>query len=705
MTFPTYRTLVATGVLAAATLGAAQASTFQASPTDAPHSQRALLVKFKEGTPEATRVIARGFVGGKSLRKFRLVPGLELVSLPNGNAKSVARMLQSNPAIEYAEPDYLVRPTAIPNDPQFGSLWGLNNANDLDIDAPQAWDAYTGSSSAIVAVIDTGVKLDHPDLSSNIYRNPKEIAGNGIDDDNNGFIDDVNGWDFYDGDNNPTDTHGHGTHVAGTIGAIGNNGVGVTGINWRCKILPLRFLGPDGGFTSDALLALQYAVGIGAKVSNNSYGGGGYSQAFADGIIAAQASNHLFVAASGNSSQDTDVNPFYPAAYKLPNVLSVSAMDAAGNRASFSNFGATSVHLFAPGTNILSTTPSGYGWSSGTSMASPHVAGVATLLYGRNPALTYGRARDALLTSTRALPSLSGLATHGLLNARAALVAINSAPLVSISSPTNGSVFNTGASISFSGRAVDTEDGGISYKLVWTSNIQGPIGTGASFSRADLAPGNHVITASATDSSGATSTVTTSIVVGGVLNAPPTVSISSPSTGTTFVQSSPISFNGQATDKEDGNLGHAVVWTSNLQGYLSTGPSFSRSDLVVGNHTVTATVTDSSGAAATATTTFTVNPAPSGAPSAPTNFQAWVSASRTVRMQWTDTSNIELGFEVHRERLVGNGWTSSGVFRVGANVTTFTDGVNLQTYRWRVRAHNNAGFSNWSDYVTITVSR
>ncbi|MEK6984396.1 MAG: S8 family peptidase [Nanoarchaeota archaeon] len=232
---------------------------------------------------------------------------------------TVIRELSNNPAVEYAEPNYIVRINAVPNDPNFGLLYGLHNTGqtggtvDADIDAPEAWDIQTGSNNVVVAVIDTGVDYSHSDLSANMWANAGEIPNNGLDDDSNGYIDDFRGWDFVNIDNNPMDDNGHGTHVSGTIGAIGDNGFGVAGVNWRVKIMPLKFLDAGGfGSSADAVLAIQYATLMGANIMSNSWGGGGYSQTLKNAISAANDAGILFVAAAGNSNNNNDINPIYP---------------------------------------------------------------------------------------------------------------------------------------------------------------------------------------------------------------------------------------------------------------------------------------------------------------------------------------------------------------------------------------------------------
>src|SRR5262249_28581701 len=215
--------------------------------------------------------------------------------------------------------------------------------------APLAWDVVQGSPDVVVGVIDTGIDYTHPDLVANMWTNPGEIPGNGIDDDGNGFVDDVYGYDFANDDPDPSDDYGHGTHVAGTIGAVGNNSVGIAGVSWRVRLMAIKFIGANGsGSSSGAVRAVNYAVQMGARLTSNSWGGRGNSIALREAIAAAQAAGQLFVAAAGNSSSNNDTNPFYPASYDLDNVIAVGAIESDGDRATFSNFGQT-VDVYAPG--------------------------------------------------------------------------------------------------------------------------------------------------------------------------------------------------------------------------------------------------------------------------------------------------------------------------------------------------------------------
>ncbi len=381
---------------------------------------------------------------------------VNLVDLPPDlGVGEAVRRYESSPDIEYAEPNFKIYPSATPNDPGFSRLWGLNNIGqtvggksgtpDADIDAPEAWNTTTGTPSTVVAVIDEGVDVSHPDIRDNVWRNPGEVPGNGQDDDRNGYVDDVNGWDFVNDDAsvydpNPANGTGdeHGTHVAGTIAATGNNAAGVTGVSWQAKVMPLKFLGPEAGDTVDAVAALNYAVKKGVKISNHSWGyKGPPSRNLRDAISRADSAGHLVVAAAGNGGQDgvgddNDADPYntnYPASFSNPNVISVAATGHRDTLASFSNFGVTTVDLAAPGVNVLSTLPGdSYGYFSGTSMATPHVAGVAALLKSQNPALDDAQLKARILDGVDEKPGLAGkVLTEGRLNAANALPASTTA--------------------------------------------------------------------------------------------------------------------------------------------------------------------------------------------------------------------------------------------------------------------------------------
>jgi len=362
-------------------------------------------------------------------RTYSVVPVKRLALPPNMTMTEALTALRADPNIRYAEPDYIVRTQRKANDPRFAEQWAYDNNVAGSILAQEAWDITTGSREIIVAVIDTGVDYLHEDLADNMWVNTREIPGNGIDDDGNGYVDDYRGWNFswvdsiLDGPNfdptDPMDRNGHGTHCAGIIGAVGDNGVGVAGVNWKVRIMPLSFLGQWGmGLTSDAILAIEYAWRNGARISNNSWGSRAYSQALYDTIKLAGDNGHLVIAAAGNNGRDNDDSSGlyhnYPSDYDLPNIISVAALESSGNLADFSNYGNLSVDLAAPGASILSTTPSNtYERYDGTSMATPFVSGGAALALALDPTLEMSDLRAQILRAVNKTDALKDKVVTG----------------------------------------------------------------------------------------------------------------------------------------------------------------------------------------------------------------------------------------------------------------------------------------------------
>ena len=382
------------------------------------------------------------FRGGSVRHRYRTIPAIAAEM----NEAALAG-IRRNPNVKYVEFDQEVHIVATPDDDLFSDLWGLHNTGQTgglpgaDIDAPKAWDVQTGSSDVVIAVIDTGVDYTHEDLSGNMWKNPGETEGDGIDNDFNGFIDDVYGWDFYNNDSDPMDDHDHGTHCSGTIAAVGDNGTGVTGVNWDARIMALKFLSASGsGSTADAVAAVDYATwmrlhyGINVVVTSNSWGGGGFLQTLEDAISAANDAGILFIAAAGNDSTNNDGLPHYPSSYEVPNVIAVAATDHNDQLAYFSNYGITSVDLAAPGVGILSTVPGGYASFDGTSMATPHVAGVAGLVRAQFSELEASHIdiKYRILGSVDNIPGLP-VATGGRLNAYTALT-ISPYPIIAYQS-------------------------------------------------------------------------------------------------------------------------------------------------------------------------------------------------------------------------------------------------------------------------------
>lgn len=415
----------------------ANASIELSSAANPTYKSDSVIVVYKDSASKFDRRAARNLVQAKisdlnsdevddkyrNLKKGRMAK-FSLNS--NISVKDALKKLRKNPAVLYAEPDYIVRASVTPDDSSYASLWGMNNTGqtggvaDADIDAPEAWDISTGSHDVVVGVIDTGVDHTHPDLITNIWTNPAEIAGDGIDNDGNGFIDDMHGISAITSIGDPMDDNGHGSHVSGTIGATGNNGLGVVGVNHNVSIIGCKFLDASGsGSLSDALTCIDYFVdlknnGVNVRATNNSWGGGGFSQALSDAITSSEEANILFVAAAGNDAYDNDAQSSYPSGYPHDSVLAVASTTHTDDMSSFSQWGLTTVDLGAPGSDILSTVPGGgYASYSGTSMATPHVTGAAALAWSVNPELSAIEMKELLMSSGDDNAALSGKTASG----------------------------------------------------------------------------------------------------------------------------------------------------------------------------------------------------------------------------------------------------------------------------------------------------
>lgn len=414
----------------------------------------------------------------KPIREYSLVPGLVLLDSAPPDPGAVTKLevqsdeaqllrrislLRASGLFAYVEPDYAVTNLLTPADTAFtdGTLWALRNVGQnggipgADIDAVRAWDITTGGTNVIVAVIDTGIRYTHKDLEKQMWRNLQEVPGNGVDDDGNGFVDDYYGINALLDNGNPIDDDGHGTHVAGTIGAAANDNNPHVGVAWSLQLMACKFIrsGNQGGFglSSDAIQSINYAVAKGAKILNNSWGGGPFVQAEQDAITAARGRGVLFVAAAGNDGTDNDGIPHYPASYRVDNVIAVAAIDRFDRLGDFSNYGKTSVHLGAPGVDIFSTvasTDTSYATFDGTSMAAPHVSGVAALILARFPGATLAELRERILRGTVPIPALRDTTrTGGRLNAFNALNASADGVLELTIDPPSGSAVLGGASI------------------------------------------------------------------------------------------------------------------------------------------------------------------------------------------------------------------------------------------------------------------
>jgi len=394
------------------------------SPLFAPDE---IVVGYRPGTDPSVRWLVRRQVGASGYRATANLDVLELY--PGTGVYEAMRRVPPHPHVRFAEPNYIVQLAAEPNDPMYQDAWSVGPSKPSGfrsgIDTPSVWNLTVGAEGVTVAVVDSGVHLGHPDLAPNMWNNPGETGSgreaNGVDDDENGFVDDWRGWDWTDQDNEPIDLAGHGTMVAGTIGAQGDNGIGVSGVSWKSGLLSLRVLDEQGiGLSSDAAAAFTYAGEAGAQIVNASLTADMPSMAMMDAI--SSANETLFIVAAGNNSTNNDTQPRYPCNLQLPNVLCVAATDEFNGLASFSNYGAVSVDLAAPGVRILTTHPDGYVEFHGSSAATPHVSGVAALLWARHPEASVATISQALINGVEQLPQLQGKTfAGGRLNAAGAL--------------------------------------------------------------------------------------------------------------------------------------------------------------------------------------------------------------------------------------------------------------------------------------------
>jgi hypothetical protein len=620
-----------------------------------------LLVKFTASAGAGQRTAMLAARGASRLRRFEAL-GVEHVRIPAGVTIAAAiAAFKAMPGVAAVQPNYIRHAIQSaqdppPNDPFWldGSLWGL-----AKIQAQPAWTNFTaGDGTVVVASIDTGVNYLHPDLAANMWHNPFEIPDNGIDDDGNGYVDDVYGINTVNHTGDPMDDQGHGTHTSGTVAAVGNNDLGVVGVNWNAKILSCKFLDASGsGTDAGAIECFNYVLamrnrGTNIRVTTNSWGeqrGSGPTDSVLQAAIdAAGDAGIINIFGAGNDGTDNDVSPFDPASYPSASIVSVASSGPTDRRSSFSNYGATSVHLAAPGENILSTTlGTDYEYLSGTSMATPHVAGVAALLAAMDPTLSVAAIKALMLDNVDQSSRWAGkVVSGGRLNAFKAATAVgtvspNTPPTVAITAPAAGATFKGPVNLTVAA-AADDSDGTIRQVTFYANGALIGTATASPYAVAwnGVVPGAYTLTAVATDNLFATAT-SAGVPITVLANAPPSVSVSGPLEGSTFTSPATVTVDATASDS-DGTVQQVAFFANGAPiGIAPASPFRVTWNAPLGSYALTAVATDNEGATATsAAVHITVDPLPGRLNVALSANGGVASASSTLSPSYPASSTI-----------------------------------------------------------------
>lgn len=633
------------------TIGTVIVSLASASVAVAASNESDIIIKFNDARPARREQVIEDYgfehstqlwgstkgLGRKNARAvgIRRIYAVSVAASTDTDMDALLAELNADPRIEYAEPNAVISINSTPNDTSFPTLWGLHNTGqsggtpDADIDAPEAWDSAT-TATIPVGVIDTGIDYTHSDLAANIWTNPGEIDGNGIDDDANGYIDDIRGWDFVSDTNDPMDDNGHGTHVAGTIGAVGNNAIGVTGVAWNAELVPIKFLDDSGnGYLIDAIAAFEYATALGLPITNNSWGAVDFSPLLEDAIEAAGLAGQLVIAAAGNAGVDTDSAPFYPSSFAIPAVISVASTTNTDERSSFSNYGLVSVDLGAPGSSIYSTYPGGYATFNGTSMATPHVSGAAALLWSAAPQATAQQIKQLLMQEGDAIAALNGNTVSGRrLNVNNALKSI---PVATLITPTNG---ETDIAVTLDASASTDDDGIVSY--MWNfGDTTTATTTTATTTHAYTTPGTYTVSVTVNDGTidSTPATGSTTIVQS---NRTPIAALVGPYTGET---NQAITLDGsESTDADNDPLTYHWSFGDTTTADTTTSTT-THTYTAAGNYSVVLTVDDGEVTSTGVTTTATITAPPaSSSPPAPATTPEPVTTPTPTPTEETDTA-------------------------------------------------------------------
>ena len=692
-------------------------------------------MRFRDPVAAPARAIIHADVGVTVVKTYDTIDNLQLVRLtPGSDVAEAIEQYRSRPDVLYAEPDWIVHAIdTIPDDPDFDDLWGLHNTGqsdgtaDADIDAPAAWDLGTGSSEVIVVVIDTGVDYNHEDLAGNVFQNTPDCNTNGVDDDGNGFVDDCYGIDTRNDDSDPMDDNNHGTHVSGTIGAVGNNSVGVTGVNWNVSIMACKFLGSSGsGSTSGAIDCFAYidtmydAGHTSIVASNNSWGGGGVSQALKDAIDSNRERGILTIFAAGNSGTDNDLNPSYPSNYFLPNIIAVAATDRNDRIASFSQFGSTSVHIGAPGVAILSTTLNDtYQSFNGTSMATPQVAGVAALMRAQNPTWDWLDIKNRILAGGDNTSAMSDKTVTGKrLNAFGSLTCSNSVVNARLQPLTDKLVASVGDPVDLASLHIncDQPNGGVSVS-VSSSDGNSTIDLEDDGLGNDQVAGDGIYSGTYTVSTATDQSLTfpgTDVVDIRELrpNSAPSNLTATASQGSTQID---LSWQNNSSDASDFHVERALAGTGNWSKIATVSASTNQDTGSYQDTGVACGTTydyrvrvhrhsDQQYSAYSNTATATTPVCP---PNAPTSLTAAAVSQTQINVSWQDNSSDETDFHLERA-LAGTGSTGHSRWSEIATPTASSyDDTGLTcstTYDYRVRAHRHGDdrFSAYSNTATAT---